>query len=265
MKYYVVSDVHGFYTETLRALTEAGFFEEKEPHKLVICGDLLDRGKEAIEMQDFALHLLREDKLIYVRGNHEDLISKMLYSLDDIVENMNRSDYFHVTNGTWDSALQLSGMEHSMAICRPDALVNRVKNTVFYKKLLPATVDFFETEHYIFVHGWIPCGTTSEKPSYRLDAGAFYDANWRKASSERWYYARWYNGMEVCYANKIREEGKTIVCGHWNASFGHSMIEGKGSQFGEDADHSPFYGDGIIAIDACAYARKKVNCIVIED
>ena len=31
----------------------------------------------------------------------------------------------------------------------------------------------------------------------------------------------------------------------------------KGSQYDEDADHSPFYGDRIIAIDACTPLRKK--------
>ena len=41
MKYFVVADVHGFYDLMIKALTEKGYFEEKEPHKLVICGDLL--------------------------------------------------------------------------------------------------------------------------------------------------------------------------------------------------------------------------------
>ena len=45
MKYYVVADVHGFFTELKSVLTEKGFFEDIEPHKLIICGDLLDRGK----------------------------------------------------------------------------------------------------------------------------------------------------------------------------------------------------------------------------
>lgn len=39
----------------------------------------------------------------------------------------------------------------------------------------------------------------------------------------------------------------------------------KGSQYDEDADHSSFYGDGIIAIDACTSLSKKINCLVLED
>ena len=52
MRYYVVADVHGFYLELQAALTEKGFYEDKEPHKLVVCGDLLDRGDEALELQN---------------------------------------------------------------------------------------------------------------------------------------------------------------------------------------------------------------------
>ena len=50
MKYYVVSDVHGFYTELQEALKEKGFFEDTVEHKLISCGDLFDRGREALKL-----------------------------------------------------------------------------------------------------------------------------------------------------------------------------------------------------------------------
>ena len=79
-----------------------------------------------------------------------------------------------------------------------------------------------------------------------------------------WNYARWFNGMEVAHKGVI-EPNKTIVCGHWNSSYGHSVIEGKCSEFGSDADFSPYYGKGIIALDACTAISTKVNCIVLDD
>ena len=60
MKYYVVADVHGFFSELKLALTEKGFFNDKEPHKLIMCGDLLDRGTEALEVQSFILDLMKK-------------------------------------------------------------------------------------------------------------------------------------------------------------------------------------------------------------
>ncbi len=266
MKYYVVSDTHGYYTQAIEALTDAGFFDETKPCKLVICGDLLDRGKEAIKMQDFACRMLDEEKLIFIRGNHEDLLERLLDTFNDgIAENMLRQDYFHVSNGTWDTALQLSGLAQGTALVHPEMLVCAVKATPFYKRLLPAAVDYFETEHYIFVHGWIPCATTAEKYVYRPQNDLYYDKSWREARTNVWHFARWYNGMDFCCNRKIYEQGKTIVCGHWNASYGHAVIEGKGTEYGAGADHSPFIAEGIIAIDACTYVGGKVNCVVIED
>ena len=42
-------------------------------------------------------------------------------------------------------------------------------------------------------------------------------------------------------------------------------FEGRGSEFGEDADFTPYYGNGIIALDACTARSKMVNVIVVED
>ena len=55
MKYYVVADVHGFCSILKDALKEKGFFNDEEPHKLIVCGDLFDRGGEAVELQNFIL------------------------------------------------------------------------------------------------------------------------------------------------------------------------------------------------------------------
>ncbi len=116
-------------------------------------------------------------------------------------------------------------------------------------------IPYFETEHYVFTHGWIPSIPNRDK-SYS------YISSWREADREQWNRARWFNGMD---AAQTADENKTIVCGHWHTSYGHSKYEHKGTEFGEDADFSPYYGPGIIAIDACTAFSGKVNCLVIED
>lgn len=116
-------------------------------------------------------------------------------------------------------------------------------------------LGYFETEHYVFTHGWIPSIPNRDK-SYS------YISSWREADREQWNQARWFNGMD---AAQTADENKTIVCGHWHTSYGHSKYEHKGTEFGEDADFSPYYGPGIIAIDACTAFSGKVNCLVIED
>ena len=78
MRYYVTADVHGYYSHLMTALTEAGYFEDTKPHKLIICGDLYDRGEEAVQLQSFILALLERDEVILIRGNHEDLADQLL-------------------------------------------------------------------------------------------------------------------------------------------------------------------------------------------
>jgi hypothetical protein len=69
--------------------------------------------------------------------------------------------------------------------------------------------------------------------------------------------------MAVAYKHKIVEPNKTIVVGHYHTSFGHYYFEGKGSEWGKNADFSPFRAEGLLAIDACTAHTGKVNCIVL--
>lgn len=55
MKYYVVADVHGFFDELKFALTEKGFFTDTERHKLIVCGDLFDRGNKLQNCKNLSL------------------------------------------------------------------------------------------------------------------------------------------------------------------------------------------------------------------
>lgn len=257
MKYYVIADVHGFYSEMIKALTDAGFFSETEPCMVIACGDILDRGSETTKVIDFMLKLHEEGKLIYILGNHEDLLC-------DCMLDISRSGtvpMHHYHNRTWDSLLHIGGMTDGEGHRNMTELVQRVRESKYYRVLLPAAVDYFETEKYVFVHGWLPCITADW--NRRLAVG--FDKKWRRAEPSAWRTARWFNGMELACKKGFTAWDKTVVCGHWHASYGHSVIEKNGSEFGADADFSPFYGEGIIAIDGCTAASGIVNCIVIED
>ena len=104
MKYYVTADTHGFYTLLKNALEQAGFFSDQDPHKLIILGDLFDRGEESIEMQDFILQQMDTGNLILIKGNHEDLFEELVTEDKGLLYN------HHVHNGTYDTALQLTGI-----------------------------------------------------------------------------------------------------------------------------------------------------------
>ena len=141
-------------------------------------------------------------------------------------------------------------------------IVDKLCATPYIKEIIPKTVDYFETEHYIFVHGWIPC---VKQRGWWRDI-YFPMENWREANAKMWQDARWINGM-YAHSIDIKEAGKTIVCGHWHASWGHYYLEHDDDEDinEEDITDEPYYAEGIIAIDACTARSGKVNCIVLED
>lgn len=249
MRYYVVSDVHGFYTPLVAALKGAGFYEDAEPHKMLVLGDLFDRGSEAVKLQEFVLKLMDQDAVILIRGNHEDLFEEL------VTEDGGQPYSYHVSNGTYDTALQLTGYDIAMAGVRRYDYAEAGQKTPLFTKIIPAMLDYYETKSYIFTHGWIPC---VEERNGTLS----YVENWRDSSEREWKKARWYNGMQ---AAKTASADKTVVCGHWHASFGHSNYEHNGPEFGEGAIFTPYHGKGVIAIDACTAYSHFVNCIVLED
>lgn len=262
MKLYAVADPHGYFRETKQALEDKGFFHDPTG-KLLICGDVLDRGQEAVAMVDFLAELLEQDRLILVRGNHEDLFEQCLQEIAyGGVYEVGSGMSPHRHNGTWDTLLQLGGMDKRQALKYPELLCRHVIETPFFQKLLPRFVDYYEPEHgsYIFVHGWIPTLVSGYKP-YAVHS---YDPNWREADAFMWERARWLNGMEMACRHGVLELEKTIVCGHFHTSWGHSRVEKRGSEWGEDADFSPFCAPGIMALDACTAHSGQVNCMVFD-
>lgn len=257
MRYYVTADVHGNFSELKDALADKGFFEDQEPHKLIVCGDLYDRGTEALQLQEFILELMAKDQVILIRGNHEDLALNLL-------SNWHRRSYLqshHHTNGIIDTLYQLTKTCIRDLFTDNENVGRQFLRDPYIQELIPAMVDYYETEHYIFTHGWIPCTPinigSNEKEYVPI-------ADWRSADKPQWDKARWINGMEAAHAGII-EPGKTIVCGYWHCSFGHSRYENDGGEFENNPNFLPYYGNGIIALDACTPVSKRVNCIVIED
>ncbi len=151
MRYYVTTDVHGFYSAFRQALDSAGYFHDPQPHRLIILGDLFDRGSEAPEMQRFILRLMDQDAPILIRGNHEDLFVHM------VTADRGLPVQPHLSNGTYSTALQLTGFDYHDALRHNIRFAAAARETPFYRQIIPYTIDYYETEHYIFVHGWIPC------------------------------------------------------------------------------------------------------------
>ena len=240
MKYFVSSDIHGFFDEWQSALKEKGFELNNPEHKIILCGDLFDRGKQPKEIIDFVLK--HKDKVILIRGNHEDLMEQMI--------ERNFSTYSDLCNGTAETIVDLY-LEWQIG----EKDFKKIAKETRLQKVLDMCIDYYETEHYIFVHGWIPI----------VEDCYLYDSDWRTARKERWEKARWTNPVEM-YRYEIYEPNKTIVCGHWHCSaLWHEQNPDKYEEFGDNASFEPFITNNMIAIDACTAYSNKVNVVVLED
>ena len=251
-KFFVVSDVHGFYYEMREALDDAGFDPNNEEHWLVGCGDYFDRGSQPLEVMKYLMSLPRK---VLVKGNHEQLFKDCCERGEAYA-----NDY---SNGTVHTIMTLSTGDSDPLkwTCSFEDSCNKALART--QMFLNSMIDYFETKNYIFVHSFVPVHCDDNMPPYYVRNRKYSKMeNWREANSLKWEDARWGDPFEL--ADKGLLPDKTLVFGHWHCSKGWAKAENR-SQFDDDARFDPFYGDGFIAIDACTAHTGKVNCIVIED
>lgn len=258
-KFFIISDVHGFYDEMIKALDKAGFDENNPDHWLIGCGDYHDRGRQPLKTM---MYLEKLPRKVLVRGNHEQL-------MEDMCER--GFPYSHdVSNGTFATAWQLD----------PTAPIDpyAIDYDMVLKRLKPffnQMVNYFETKNYIFVHSWVPLINKDGLPAHYTKNRKFeFNPDWRNASQEDWDEAMWGNPFKQ-WQEGLNKTGKTIVFGHWHCSTGHSMLteikisefesECKISEFEDDAIWEPFIYDNIIGIDRCTAHTGEVNVLVLED
>lgn len=246
-KFFVVSDIHSFYTPLKKALDDKGFDPNNENHWLVVCGDCFDRGDESKEVLHYLMSLERK---ILVKGNHDTLLEECC---------MREFAYSHdVSNGTKKTIQDLGRMDYEISFA--ECCCRTWDRLARYRELL---VNYFETQNYIFVHSWIPLTIEDDYPKYYTrDREYHFNPDWRNATEKEWENAMWGNPFNMAEQRLLPD--KTIIFGHWHTSTGWAKAENR-SEFGEDAKFDSYYGDGFIAIDACTAHSGKVNVLVIED
>ena len=133
------------------------FDPENPNHTLVSCGDAIDRGPRPNEVIKYFVNLPRK---VLIRGNHEDLMAELL----DSPYGPQPNDY---SNGTWGSVVELASKHHKVnygtkigktlaSYMDWDEVRKFARAEKTYRQYESLLVNYFETEHYIFVHGWIP-------------------------------------------------------------------------------------------------------------
>lgn len=250
-KYFVVSDVHGFYEELMTALKQREFDINNSNHIFVSCGDLFDRGEFPYKTLQFVMSIPKERRIL-IRGNHEDLLEELLNGEREVGAHdiQNRTietieDIACVTDKTyipydWERAIKIASSNKLL------------------REYLNSTVDYAEIGDIVFVHGWVP-----------VDEQYNILSDWRNASKEEWEEARWLNGMNFAHHGHIIPD-KTIVCGHFHCSWGWSHIKQERKEFPArnrvnwEKSFEPYCDIGIAAIDSCVAYSGFINCVCFE-
>ena len=102
--------------------------------------------------------------------------------------------------------------------------------------------DYYETEHHLFVHGWVP----TEEDFHSADEDA-----WNRARKIGWH---------ECYGENDILPEKTIVCGHIPTRLAYT--------FAPDWDLSDsgiYEGNGVIAVNGGVEGCGKINVLILEE
>lgn len=264
MRYFIITDVHGYFDIMKNALDKAGFNPEEDT--LISLGDAIDRGPDPMKVISYLMSLPHK---VLIRGNHEDLA----YELTMQVGDRRRYDGYDVSNGTFDTMRQLAApvlgcvpSEHYAKVLW-DELCSAVRGNTLWLNYLNSTINYFELDKYIFVHGWIPTDRMyidsymSLTGKLRTMYKYIYLKNWRNASADDWYNAHWSSGIKAT-KEQIFEPNKKIVCGHWHCSAWNYAFKGTKDEW---SDFNYYEDDNVIAVDACTAYSGKVNVVIISE
>lgn len=295
-KYFVCSDIHGFYDEWMDSLNRAGFNREESSHVLIVLGDIFDRGKQPLKVYKFLRELPKERRIL-IRGNHESLLGQLVKRFYAEPQDEH--------NGTVDTLFLFGGYEGYKEFNQQQSKEknenklywgmpeyenfrtkwNNKRNAVYTSDFVKEVLDwinsnewcdFYETKKYIFVHSFIPIRKylNLEKSMwcgfYVYDKDPTYREDWRNATSFEWDDAKW--GCPWEYELKgLNRTGKTIVCCHWHTSdfFNNLLFKNQKSKHLDPRVSNPIFKSdkfpGLIGLDACTALTKVVNVLVLNE
>lgn len=233
--YFVISDIHSHYSSMIKALNEQGYQSSNQNHRLLVLGDLFDRGEDAVKVLEYLYTLYKENKAEVLLGNHDSFL------LDFLDKKFERVDFNIKRNGFGKTLHQLSGLVPNES--NYEEIQYKIMSEFPYlHEWLKSLPLFIEKDDYIFVHGGIDGG--------KLD--------WRTMSSRRDFV--WSREIDL-----PKVEGKIVVAGHHRVA----TIRKKTEDYNLLFLHSPelfdiLYEDGKILIDRFVEVSNEINVLVLE-
>lgn len=251
MTYFVFADPHGNYEALINAITEMGYDAANPQHQLIGCGDYFGRAarsnSDCVNIWKYLTSPHHANKPICIRGNHESI-------LIDAIERrqLTETDIYNGEHNTFASFLgRYPNQVKRDCYLQFDAA--KVMMNIGFYDWLKSLPWYFETEHYIFTHGFVPLQWFGKK--WKLsDLGdwEWNTASWAKTPDYIWTLDQTHTKVD-----------KTVVFGHWRAKELNERFAGKWEEV--DGDIYVDKERKLIGLDTTTALSHKVGCVVIED
>ena len=169
---FAIGDIHGCYDQLLALIDKIPINFKRDT--LVFMGDYIDRGPQSVEVVDYLINLeKRIPGIIFLKGNHEDMLEKYLDGTDRFTYLLNGGQQ------TLDSYLSRSAQSGTHPI--------PPEHREFFKSLRL----FYETEDYIFVHAGL-------RPKVSMDSQDTEDLLWIR---DKFIHTRYDFGKPVIFGH----------------------------------------------------------------
>lgn len=251
MTYFVFADPHGNYEALITAITEMGYDAANPQHQLIGLGDYFGRAAQSnsdcVNIWKYLTSPHHTNKPICIRGNHESI-------LIDAIERRELTE-IDIYNGEHNTFASFLGRYPNQLKrdCYLQFDAAKVMMNIGFYDWLKSLPWYFETEHYIFTHGFVPLQWFGKK--WKLsDLGdwEWNTASWAKTPDYIWTLDQTHTKID-----------KTVVFGHWRAKELNERFAGKWEEV--DGDIYVDKERKLIGLDTTTVLSYKVGCIILED
>lgn len=259
MKYFICSDLHGEFNGLMEAIKTNGYDENNPEHKLVVAGDIFDRGSDSVKIYEYLKRLTDENKAIVLAGNHHPMFIGFLHKLNEhfnftrngmwatvddflhqtrswemyIISRYNDEEQKKMTDDEWyDAWMEFTNISADEINAEYPELLGWLEN-------LP---DYLELKNSIITHGMIDCN----------------GLDWH-IPRRGWDTCHWATPQDAAFLKNTT--GKHIYLGHIDSD---TIRETLGLPKDNYSLFTRDEGD-VTYLDSCTILTHRVNMVVIED
>ena len=227
MRYFAFGDTHGSFVLLMNSLKKAGFNLENPNDKLISLGDNFDRGSESKEMYLWLEEMKSKNKILFIRGNHENILLNYLVGKTD--------GYFDVKhNGLGETIKSLLEIEHNYLVLYEYSRI--------IKERYPEILNFL---------GEMPYGYKIGNVIF-THAGFAYDLN-----TKQWVVDDWAN--TPTFIGSCKSTRFKFVFGHWHARSLSVQFLKKPNE-----ESRTFYYKNFMGLDSCTNQTMRVNIAILD-